>query len=151
MSTALAACPSGGRTLLDQEFRPAGPQLVREIRKSVRGCLGREVSVPDESADDVLVVVSELVTNSLLHATGSPIRLTLTLLEDLRILSGSVHDCGAVAFELPGSDVPAGAENGRGLLVVAALTSHCWIEPSRYGKAVRFALALPECRSDDLP
>lgn len=143
MSTALAACPSGGRTLLDQEYEPADLELVGAIRKSVRCCLEGEGSVPESSAEDVLTIVSELVTNALLYAAGSPIRLTLTLLAELGILSGSVHDCGAVSFRLPDADVPSDAESGRGLLVVLALASHCWIEPSRYGKAVRFALDLP--------
>ncbi|MFJ1975338.1 ATP-binding protein [Streptomyces sp. NPDC087903] len=70
--------------------------------------------------DDVMLVVSELLTNALLHSGTTEIGLKLTVEEGfLRI---------AVSDGVPSgiAPVPAGeeAESGRGLILVAALAQH---------------------------
>ncbi|MFK4104214.1 ATP-binding protein [Streptomyces sp. NPDC019531] len=51
-----------------------GPDAVREAREAVAGHLGEAGVAPESAfADTVLLVVSELVTNVLRHAPGSPL------------------------------------------------------------------------------
>ncbi|TYB42102.1 ATP-binding protein [Actinomadura chibensis] len=82
-------------------------------------------------ADDIVLIVDELVTNAVVHGDG-PVRLTLRLdgPPDRRRLTGDVHDDGARApAKAPapptGAQPPDWSEAGRGLLLVAALaTAH---------------------------
>ncbi|MFC4053702.1 ATP-binding protein [Actinomadura syzygii] len=86
-------------------------------------------------ADDIILIVDELVTNAVVHGDG-PVRLTLRLDDPLdgspgrRRLTGDVHDDGArTPAEAPapptGAQPPDWSEAGRGLLLVAALaTAH---------------------------
>ncbi|MFH8977773.1 ATP-binding protein [Streptomyces sp. NPDC017890] len=72
--------------------------------------------------NDVVIIVSELLTNALLHSGASEIRLTITFVNDsLRI---AVHD------GVPGQATPRAAdhdndESGRGLVLVDALAKEC--------------------------
>ncbi|MEV4000270.1 ATP-binding protein [Streptomyces halstedii] len=68
--------------------------------------------------DDALLVVSELVTNAVLHAC-SPIRACLNLHTD-NTLHLAVYDGGPAARETPRTPHD---EHGRGLDIVAALTA----------------------------
>ncbi|TYK44960.1 ATP-binding protein [Actinomadura decatromicini] len=90
-------------------------------------------------ADDIVLIVDELVTNAVVHGDG-PVRLTLRLDGPTdgpldgppvrRRLSGDVHDDGVrTPAEAPapptGAQPPDWSEAGRGLLLVAALaTAH---------------------------
>ena len=97
---------------------PHRPEAGRQARRTARGQLERW-QVPDETADDVLLVVSELVTNALSHALPH-VCMHLTRLP-----------CGTVRVEVADGG-PCGARPerdpdacGRGLALVAALaTSH---------------------------
>ncbi|WP_084000476.1 ATP-binding protein [Actinomadura kijaniata] len=91
--------------------------------------------------DDIVLMVDELITNAVLHGTG-PVRLRLRLSGPL--LTGEIHDAGAAAPAPPGPG-PAltdWSEDGRGLLLVAALATDFGIRPEPPGKTVWFTRLL---------
>lgn len=86
-------------------------------------------------ADDVLLCVSELVTNAVVHGVPPGRQLRLLLRFDGRTLVVEVHDSG------PGEprivhDGDEGDEGGRGLLLVAALSEGWGVRERSLGKAV---------------
>ncbi|MPY45772.1 ATP-binding protein, partial [Streptomyces phyllanthi] len=93
---------------------PADPALVSEARKTTT----RQLSAwgLDELAFTTELVVSELVTNAIRHATG-PIRLRLIL---ERTLICEVFDGGATAPHLRHPRTTD--EGGRGLFLIAQFT-----------------------------
>lgn len=86
--------------------------IMRRIAAARLRCCGLQALT-----DDVMLIVSELLTNALLHSGTSEIRLRLTVEEDFL--------CIAVSDGVPSgiAPVPADekAESGRGLILVAAL------------------------------
>lgn len=118
---------------------PAQPGAVRDARAVVRAQL-REWGL-DVLADITALLVSELVTNALRHATG-PIGVRLVRPTD---------PSGALLVEVsdPLPDPPreraadADDESGRGLRLVAC-SSRAWgTRPGGVGKTVWFELAVP--------
>jgi hypothetical protein len=102
----------------------AGP-----LRHSVRDLLAPWCS--DEQTDDVLVVVSELVQNVTQHTAGGG---ELVLTADERVVVVEVHDGDPV---LPRPQRPDERRvGGRGLLLVAGLTSQWGTRPTVGGKIV---------------
>ncbi|MCS0605432.1 SpoIIE family protein phosphatase [Streptomyces sp. LP11] len=107
------------------------PEAVRHARRFTRRTL-RAWGVPRDTLDAALLVVSELVTNALVH-TGGPVRLDLSLVgHRLRL---------AVADSSPRSPVqPAGigweATGGRGILLVEAVSAAWGTIPVSGGKQV---------------
>ncbi|CAL9570043.1 hypothetical protein SUDANB145_04805 [Streptomyces sp. enrichment culture] len=87
-------------------------------------------------AGDVALVVSELMTNALLHGSlrGRLIRVGVTL--DHRVLRVEVSD--PRGERLPGARTAADTEDqfGRGLLLVGALATRWGCEPRSVGKTV---------------
>ncbi|MHC3473463.1 ATP-binding protein [Streptomyces sp. 7R007] len=118
---------------------PAEPGAVRDARAAVRGQL--HTWHLETLADLTALLVSELVTNSLRHATG-PIGVRLVRPADLAgVLLVEVSD--------PLPDPPREREarpedeSGRGLRLVA-LTARRWgTRPGETGKTVWFELAVP--------
>ncbi|WP_051300491.1 ATP-binding protein [Actinomadura rifamycini] len=99
---------------------PALPAAAAAARALTAAALHDwRVADPDD-ADDVVLIVDELVTNAVLHGTG-PVRLRLRLTG--RRLTGEVTDGRAAAPPPPPADVPIWDEAGRGLLLVAALAT----------------------------
>ncbi|MFF7534534.1 ATP-binding protein [Streptomyces bobili] len=88
--------------------------IMRRIAAARLRCCGLQALT-----DDVTLIVSELLTNALLHSGTSEIRLKLTVEEGL--LRIAVSD--GVPSGMPPGPGPAGedAESGRGLILVAAL------------------------------
>ncbi|MFE7774696.1 ATP-binding protein [Streptomyces sp. NPDC057445] len=86
-------------------------------------------------ADDVLLCVSELATNALLHGVppGRGFRLHLRLDEVLRV---EVHDSGDGEVRAPEPVGDADAESGRGLLLVAAVADKWGVGERNPGKVV---------------
>lgn len=81
-----------------------------------------------------LLIVSEVYTNAVLY--GLP-PITLRLHVTGRCLGGEITDHGAVFVPGPPSTV-GDEESGRGLQIVAALST-CWgIDPQQSGKVVWF-------------
>ncbi|GGL62310.1 ATP-binding protein [Streptomyces fumigatiscleroticus] len=106
---------------------------VKEARDWARGhldSLGWTEHAP-ETADAVLLTVSELVTNAHVHAHSSA---HLVLTWDSRCLHVTVHD---TSDELPAPRRP-GSEGlgGRGLLIVDALADDWQARPCPHGKVV---------------
>jgi serine/threonine-protein kinase RsbW len=86
-------------------------------------------------SDDVLLCVSELATNALLHGVppGRCFQLGLTLATD-GVLRVEMHDSGPGEIRLPDADPEA--ERGRGLLLVAALADDWGVRERDPGKVV---------------
>jgi anti-sigma regulatory factor (Ser/Thr protein kinase) len=84
-----------------------------------------------QTVDDVILTVSELVTNSHVHAHSTA---QLVLTWDTRCLHVAVHDASPV-LPRPG---PADLEQpgGRGMLLVDALADNWEARPCIYGKTV---------------
>ncbi|AIV34409.1 ATP-binding protein [Streptomyces sp. CCM_MD2014] len=119
---------------------PAAPDAVRTARSLVRHTL-REWEL-DSVVDVAALLVSELVTNALRHATG-PI--------GVRVVRGPAGAAGVLLVEVsdPLPDPPRERvarpddEDGRGLQLVASATRRWGTRPGEAGKTVWFELALP--------
>lgn len=118
---------------------PAEPGAVRTARALVRGRL-RDWDL-DALGDLAALLVSELVTNVLRHATG-PI--------GLRLVAPAAHD-GVLRVEVsdPLPELPRERaarpedESGRGLRLVASAARRWGASPKEAGKTVWFELAVP--------
>ncbi|GAA2215793.1 hypothetical protein GCM10009850_112610 [Nonomuraea monospora] len=110
---------------------PAVPETVGAARRLVREAL--TAWGLSALADDLTVVVSEVVTNAVMHAR-SP--MTLSLHRQGRSVRGEVTD-HSPAWPAP---LPAGPdeEHGRGLAIVAACTERWGVDPTPGGKTVWF-------------
>ncbi|CAM5652953.1 non-specific serine/threonine protein kinase OS=Streptomyces glaucescens OX=1907 GN=SGLAU_21830 PE=3 SV=1 [Streptomyces glaucescens] len=118
---------------------PADPGAVRTARAAVRGQLHRWGL--DSLGDLAVLLVSELVTNSLRHATG-PIGVRLIRPAGLpAVLLVEVSD--------PLPDLPRERaarpddESGRGLQLVASSSRRWGSRPGGTGKTVWFELVVP--------
>ncbi len=101
--------------LLDQRLTPAGRAAVPVARHATRTALAALPDAPVRVVDDVELIVSELVTNALLHAPP-PVRLTL-LSRGSTHLEVRVHDGGDGCEQHP----ERRPHHGRGRQIVAAL------------------------------
>jgi anti-sigma regulatory factor (Ser/Thr protein kinase) len=119
------------------------PELraIPVARCELRGWLERS-GIADDVADDVLIVVSELVTNGVIHDGGAPICVRAWTEEaDLCLEVRTVdRPAGKPRPARPGT---APDERGRGLAIVAALSDdHTF---TRWGRgrtaACRFSIA----------
>ncbi|MFC6087382.1 ATP-binding protein [Sphaerisporangium aureirubrum] len=110
---------------------PADPKTVGKGRDVVRDTLIAWGLT--DLVSDVVVIVSELYTNAVRYG-AAPITLRLRVAG--RCLSGEITDHGAI-FELP-PHAAADDEHGRGLQIVAALSTGWGIDPHRVGKVVWF-------------
>jgi anti-sigma regulatory factor (Ser/Thr protein kinase) len=111
---------------------PGTPYSVQMARFYVRAALGyHELG---EYAGDVETVTSELVSNAVTHAGARAFDLELLLIEG----SGAVAVVVTDPCPLPPvkRDPTVGAEHGRGLLVVEALSARWGWTPREPGKAV---------------
>ncbi|MGJ7441300.1 SpoIIE family protein phosphatase [Aquipuribacter sp. MA13-6] len=106
------------------------PVSVRGVRRAVAAALDGW-GVAEDVADTVLLLVSELVTNALLHGRP-PVQVRVRRSPTAVVLE--VHDD---AQTLPRRDDPGdGDEHGRGLQLVSALASRWGTRPTVTGKAV---------------
>lgn len=95
----------------------------------------RTPQLPQETVEDALLMVSELVTNAVRHGTPDVV-LTLELLTDrVRI---AVHDAGETLPVIPDGQPSIDRPTGRGLLIVAATASDWGVmrAEGRAGKTV---------------
>ena len=89
------------------------------------------------AAGDVALLTSELVTNAITHQAGGSIMVAVSCcLGELRV---DVYDTARAWPALVSA--PAEAEAGRGLLLVAALSTSWGVSRTPTGKAVYFTLA----------
>ncbi|MGX1274317.1 ATP-binding protein [Streptomyces phaeoluteigriseus] len=89
-------------------------------------------------ASDVVLVVSELVTNTLRH-TGGPCLLTLTT--DGSVVDVAVTDTSEEPPRLQGTCCP-GERGGYGMAMLVELGARVTVEPIPHGKTVHAALDL---------
>ncbi|MFD7880074.1 SpoIIE family protein phosphatase [Streptomyces sp. NPDC059766] len=115
------------------------PEAVRHARRFTRRTL-RTWGVSGAGMDTVLLVVSELVTNALVHTDGQ-VRLDLTLVNH-RMRVG-VFDTSPRAPMKPTS-IGWEATGGRGILLVEAMSESWGTVPVSGGKQVWCELALPD-------
>ncbi|MGW2719482.1 ATP-binding protein [Streptomyces sp. NPDC001492] len=118
---------------------PAEPGAARSARAAVRGQL--RAWELDALGDLTALLVSELVTNSLRHATG-PIGVRL-------VRPAGLADVLLVEVSDPLPDLPRERvarpedESGRGLQLVAHSSRRWGTRPGEAGKTVWFELTLP--------
>lgn len=122
---------TGGVFVVSEAF-PAELSTPAAARRFVAGALVA-AGVPQSEA--VPVVVSELVTNSVLHA-GTPSTVVVSV--DARCVRIEVHDADPT---LPAMRSPTPETvTGRGLVLVDALTDRWGCDPEGGGKVVWFEL-----------
>jgi hypothetical protein len=113
----------------------AGPAAAAEARSQVRAAVCAW-DVPVDTSVAVLLT-SELVTNAIANEAGKTIMLVITCAcGQLRV---DVHDTSWFAPVLV--DAPPDAEAGRGLMLVADLSTDWGFYRTVAGKAVYFTLA----------
>jgi anti-sigma regulatory factor (Ser/Thr protein kinase) len=107
-----------------------GPKAARDWALGHLETIGWTCDSP-QPVDDVLLTVSELVTNAHVHARSTA-RLVMTW--DSQCLHITVHDDNR---NLPEPQEPSGDRpGGRGLLLVEALADSWEARPCPYGKSV---------------
>ncbi|MFE9815745.1 ATP-binding protein [Streptomyces sp. NBC_00236] len=118
--------------LLRERFFRRERRSVRAAREFVRSALA-DWGFGEVRADDVLVCVSELATNALVHGVppGRGYRVMLWLRDEGRVRV-EVHDSGDGE---PGVREPDG-ESGRGLVIVEALADRWGVGERVPGKVV---------------
>jgi anti-sigma regulatory factor (Ser/Thr protein kinase) len=104
---------------------PHIPEAVSAVRRRARTVL-TQWRVPTPTADDALLVISELTTNAIVHALPPAVlRLALPEVGGRRALRIEVSDAGSAPGRRPSQDGLHPAEhreNGRGSDIVAALS-----------------------------
>jgi anti-sigma regulatory factor (Ser/Thr protein kinase) len=104
-------------------------EASRRVRRELSDWMAT-IDCPEQTAYDALLVVSELVTNAIVHADSDP-RVVVTFDEGrLRI---EVHDHGAAP---PQVRPKPGPDGGYGLRVVAAAADGWGWVPTSTGKVV---------------
>jgi anti-sigma regulatory factor (Ser/Thr protein kinase) len=96
---------------------PADRTSVGTLRRDSRSALDRW-GLPDGVCDDVVLVVSELVTNAIVHAVSDVVV--------CRLLGGGSEvrvEVGSEGHSAPRTDLRPPGEGGRGLVVVEALST----------------------------
>jgi anti-sigma regulatory factor (Ser/Thr protein kinase) len=128
------------------------PELLSvRLARHRLGEIGAQWGSPQRVVDDASVVLSELLSNGVLHA-GTQLRVVIAL-EDAGGLRVEVHDESSSPLlpSLQGGAAVAAA-TGRGLAIVAALaTSWGWSASSGEGKVVWAEIAPASGAPDDLP
>ncbi|MGW1639134.1 ATP-binding protein [Streptomyces lavendulae] len=118
--------------LLRERYFPRSPQSVRPAREFTAETL--HTWGVTSRRDDLLLCVSELATNALLHGVppGRYYRVRLMLFDGA--VRAEVHDSGGGRPRI--ADRDPGAEGGRGLLLVAGVADRWGVTPRMPGKAV---------------
>jgi anti-sigma regulatory factor (Ser/Thr protein kinase) len=117
----------------------ARPQAAAEARHALVG-----LTLPKITRENLALLVSELVTNSVLHAGQSahaPIGVQVN--NGFASVRLAVHDCGQ-GFPFPAQEVPVAplVAGGRGLAIVAALSETWGVDSNPDGCTVWCQLAV---------
>ncbi|MEV6314371.1 ATP-binding protein [Streptomyces sp. NPDC051776] len=138
-----------GVSVLNKRLRRADLAAVAEVRESLRELLRQQSWGKEERADIAELLISELVTNALIH-TGREAEVTATLVgqepggavpapQDEDRLRVEVRD---FADRRPVVRRPDGeGTGGRGMMLVQALADAWGVRPVGAGKVVWFELA----------
>ncbi|MEW2316542.1 ATP-binding protein [Streptomyces bauhiniae] len=113
------------------ETLPRQPESAAAARRLVRDALA--VWALDDLAEDAVLVVTELVSNAVRHARRASVRVIVerTAQRTVRLAVADLSRTGPVPC-LPGLN----EEEGRGLLLVAALATRWGCDERRWGKIV---------------
>ncbi|MDP9433847.1 MAG: ATP-binding protein [Actinomycetota bacterium] len=112
------------------------PAAVGRARRALAPCLVAW-GLPAPLRDDLLLVLSELVTNAVRHALDDrDLALTVVCLDDELVVTVRDH---VPALPVQRRAAPD-AESGRGMTLVAAVSSRWWVERTPGGKCVSVAL-----------
>jgi anti-sigma regulatory factor (Ser/Thr protein kinase) len=147
---AATACPYEGAWRFTA---PALESSVPQVRHAVRDLLGRQgVPAAQEVVDDLLLIVSELVTNAVRHAAVLSPQIAVEVAAGpgfVRVAVADNHPYRPKALE-----ADAARTGGRGLLLVNAITQEaggrCDVEVTPAGGKVIWA-ALPIRRGSGSP
>lgn len=116
---------------------PAAPRSAGEARRFVQRRLADWGIDGQVDGDGVLLMVSELVTNAGLHAgTGATVR----VVDHGDCLRIEVTDDSVVPVQL--RPYETGAETGRGLRIVEALSARWGVDAAGSGKTVWFEVTV---------
>ncbi|MFC7994027.1 ATP-binding protein [Streptomyces pilosus] len=105
----------------------AAPESVEVVRRITRTWIRCHSRLPQARVDVLLIVVSELCTNAVVHGRGPSVEVRGCMQAPGQIRL-EVHDGSPSAVPLPQHASPD-SENGRGLLLIDALVSElsgCW-------------------------
>lgn len=112
------------------------PESVRVAREFVRGRLGEE----HPAVEDVTLLVSELMTNSVVHSRSRDGgRVTVAMADCHDMIHVDVVDAGGEAFQPISRDMYA--EHGRGLVLVQQLSRNWGSYEDSAGRVVWFQVA----------
>lgn len=121
---------------------PHIPEGVSAVRRRARTVLAHW-ALPTETADDALLVISELITNAIAHALPPAVlRLSMPVVGGRHALRIAVTDAGPLARPRPSPDRPRPAEHeehGRGTGIVAALSMRHGISHHHPQRITRWA------------
>ncbi|WP_051804396.1 ATP-binding protein [Streptomyces griseus] len=124
--------PRGCPVTLHLPLLPDG-RAARQARRAAARLLEQEVNAcPREVAQDLVLIVSELVGNAVLHAAG-PYALTLGL---ERGRAGICVSDGTADLSASNRQARREDPGGRGLDIVRALGADLFVSPSGRGKQV---------------
>lgn len=123
-------CQATPRAQRELPVSPAAPAIARDFLRAST-CVAHHSAV----VDDAVLLVSELVTNSVLHG-GPPVVVAVDC--DGDALQVRVRD-GSSELPAPRHALQAD-ENGRGLALVANLSSSWGVDPVPDGKHVWFMI-----------
>ena len=123
-------CQTTPRAEVELPVSREAPALAREF---LRGSTC--VEHHSEVVDDAVLLVSELVTNSVLHG-GPPVVVAVDC--DEATLQVRVRD-GSPTLPAP-RDAASGDENGRGLALVAEMSADWGVDTEEDGKHVWFVI-----------
>jgi anti-sigma regulatory factor (Ser/Thr protein kinase) len=117
---------------------PPQPVSVRRAREWARERLSAWEL--EDAADDLGLVVSELMSNAVMHA-HTPAQLTLTVGDG--VIEAAVSDRNAAVPAVPPVSAKGDAAGGRGLMLVDALATQWGVATEPEGKRVWFRTAVP--------
>lgn len=131
------------------------PEARRQVRKALAGFGLDAASSADASvADTALLILSELVTNSVTHAAECCSRVSVSIAVVAGHLVLAVHDRHP---HIPEPREEPGDEDGRGLKLISDLTmeaggsTEMTADPDRGGKTICIRLPLTERGRNRLP
>jgi anti-sigma regulatory factor (Ser/Thr protein kinase) len=94
-------------------------------RDTIRSTFGRRL--PERVLGDLLLVVTELITNAVQHGPGRPISLAVTVDSDGDVVRGEVVDEGQASKSIPRIREATVGGGGFGLRLVDAMTSEWYV------------------------
>jgi anti-sigma regulatory factor (Ser/Thr protein kinase) len=106
---------------------PHAPGAVSAVRRSVRAVLA-DWNLSADTADDAILVISELLTNAVVHALPpAALRLSWTRIDGHSALHIEVTDAGPANPAGQPADWLDPDEHGRGIKIVTALSARCGV------------------------